>query len=935
MKRWSSCLAGLLAAVCLTAAAQGPAGTAEPLKEIQVAPEAFVRGAPVPAWADLLPLPPQDPALPAAALVVRLADSHLRVSPAKAYLVNRAEQAREASALGAVGQPQLQFNPQHQRLLLHRVHIVRGSETIDHTLTARVRFLQRETGLEQGIYSGVITAALLLEDVRTGDTLHLVYTVEGDNPIFGGRYADAASWEQAAPTQVRRVTLDAPADRPIRWRWVGGIGPAPADPGRATLADGQQRLRFEQRLLAAVDAEPYVPARAYPARWLQFSEYRDWAEVVDWARPLFPADAPLPPELGPVITRLRALPSAAEQASQALQWVQGEIRYWSVALGESSHRPALPAEVVQRRYGDCKDKTLLLVQMLRALGLQAEPALVSLATRSGPEAGLPSPLAFDHAVVRLRLDGQTLLLDPTRIGQSGAPERMGQHLENATVLPVLAGASALERVRSPLREQIFVNELTERFRLPAFAGDATLEAEQWWTGLQAEALRAALPTLDADKRRQWALSSYERRYPGIQVLAEPEVRDEPALNRIVTVMRFTVPQLARETPEAWVMRYFPGNLQGSFALPEQVSGRRQPLVLPSWPMTLRYTLEVEWPTQVAAVTDPSVQRVDTPHFKAEVQRSFRGNRLRASVMLQPLVDELPAAELPRLLEDLERFNRAVGSFAGVGKADLKREGVLGIGRTTLQDQMQQRLKTTLERTTRVIDAGKLAGEDLAGVLCTRAETRADLGEPEAGLVDAQQANKVAPDFGGALACRGSIHWALGEFAKASADYTAALAFDTDGADLLARRGRARFFEGRFEQAAADLAKAAPMQDDAGARLYVQLWQAIALRRAGLPLPADLAAQAGADPDGEWPRPALALLAGQRSPEQVLQALDARLKGDERELALAEAWFYIGEHHLAQGRQVEARQAFEAVRRQGITMYIEHVAAGHELKRLAP
>ncbi|MDV7401596.1 DUF3857 domain-containing protein, partial [Arthrospira platensis SPKY1] len=103
-----------------------------------------------------------------------------------AYLVNRAEQAREAGALGVIGQPQLAFNPQHQRLLLHRVHLVRGDEVIDHTPTVRVRFLQRETELEQGVYSGVITAALLLEDVRVGDTLHLVYSVEGDNPVFAG-----------------------------------------------------------------------------------------------------------------------------------------------------------------------------------------------------------------------------------------------------------------------------------------------------------------------------------------------------------------------------------------------------------------------------------------------------------------------------------------------------------------------------------------------------------------------------------------------------------------------------------------------------------------------------------------------------------------------------------------------------------------------------
>ncbi|GAB4122006.1 MAG: hypothetical protein Fur0014_21510 [Rubrivivax sp.] len=59
-----------------------------------------------------------------------------------------------------------------------------------------------------------------------------------------------------------------------------------------------------------------------------------------------------------MLRRLRALPTPEARASPALQWVQGEIRYWSVALGEGSHRPALPAEVVQHRWGDCKDKTL-------------------------------------------------------------------------------------------------------------------------------------------------------------------------------------------------------------------------------------------------------------------------------------------------------------------------------------------------------------------------------------------------------------------------------------------------------------------------------------------------------------------------------------------------------------------------------------------------
>ncbi len=926
----------------LAHAQAGDPSKAEPLREIQVAPEAFVRGAPVPAWADLLPLPPEDPALPASPLVVRLADSHLRAGPPQAYLVNRAEQAREASALGAIGQPQLAFNPQYQRLLLHRVQVVRGGEVIDHTPTVRVRFLQRETGLEQGIYSGVITAALLLEDVRVGDTLHLVYSVEGDNPVFAGRYADAASWEQNVPTQWRRVTLTAPEGQPMHWRWVGGTGAEPPAPTQDRIS-GLQRWRFEQRNLPAAPIEPHMPARVSPLRWLQFSAYGSWDDVAAWARPLFPPDAPLPASLEPLLATWRALPSRAAQVSQALQWVQGEIRYWSVALGEGSHRPALPLEVVQRRFGDCKDKSLLLVQILRALGLPAEPALASLSTRDGPSALLPSPLVFDHVVVRTELDGRAVYIDPTRIDQAGDPARMGQHLEGATVLPIgspgplgspVAGPSALQTVVSPAREETFLSTLTERIVLERFDGEALLQAEQLWTGLQAEGLRSVLATLDADRRRQFLLGTYEQRYPGIRLDGEPVFNDDPEANRIVVRASYRVPKFAREAPEAWGARFFPSNLQGSFVLPEQVSGRRHPLALPAWPMTLRYTLELRWPERVAAVFDPETTTVDGRHFRAEVQRSFRGNNLRVAIQLKPRVGELPAAELPQLMQDLERFQRAVGGVVGVPRSMLKQDGFLGIGRSTLQDRMRQRLQTAVERSGKVIDAGRLEGEDLAGVLCRRAESLADLGRAAEGLSDAERAVQIAPGFGDALTCRGNVRWALGDFAAAAADFTEALSLDADGADLLARRARARFFEGRYAQAAADLAKAVPMREDASARLFLELWQALVHRRGNLPLPPGLQAAAATDPDGTWPRPALAMLAGLRSPQQVLQRLETGLKGDERELALAEAWFYIGELHLAEGRTDEARAAFESARRQEITMYIEHVAAGHELKRMA-
>jgi len=55
--------------------------------------------------------------------------------------------------------------------------------------------------------------------------------------------------------------------------------------------------------------------------------------------------------------------------------------------------------------------------------------------------------------------------------------------------------------------------------------------------------------------------------------------------------------------------------------------------------------------------------------------------------------------------------------------------------------------------------------------------------------------------------------------------------------------------------------------------------------------------------------------------------------DERELALVEAWFAIGQRQWADGQRDTARQSFERAREKRITAFIEHVAAGWELKAM--
>jgi len=88
------------------------------------------------------------------------------------------------------------------------------------------------------------------------------------------------------------------------------------------------------------------------------------------------------------------------------------VRYTGVEFGQAAVVPAMPSEVRQRGFGDCKDKSALLVAMLRAVGLKANLALLFSGYGADVDSNLPGLDLFDHAIVYV--DGpQPLWIDAT------------------------------------------------------------------------------------------------------------------------------------------------------------------------------------------------------------------------------------------------------------------------------------------------------------------------------------------------------------------------------------------------------------------------------------------------------------------------------------------------------------------------------------------
>jgi len=299
--------------------------------------------------------------------------------------------------------------------------------------------------------------------------------------------------------------------------------------------------------------------------------------------------------------------------------------------------------------------------------------------------------------------------------------------------------------------------------------------------------------------------------------------------------------------------------------------------------------------------------------------------------LATFADQVEVTDLKKYAEDMRTLaNIAIGVVVIPNTAIRSVKATVAAKKDPAQGVREQ-LQETLDKTTLAIKSGRLSGADLAGAYCLRSTAHSDLGMPKDALADANEAVKLTPNSSDTLHCRAHAYFGAGEFEKTIADYSKAIALGAIDAKAIEQRGIAKFYAGRLAEAAEDLAKASEAGDKE-LQAYADLWLAWTYQRLGEPWPEALRERAAADPRGDWPRPALAVLVGKLTPEEMLKLIE-RKGGDERTMAFSQGFFYLGQYYMGRGDKIKAREFFEKSSRLNMVMYTEHTAAGFELRHL--
>ena len=424
----------------------------------------------------------------------------------------------------------LDWYPDKGDLSIHRVQILRGDQVID-VIANGTEFdiLRREQGLEMRLLDGKLTATLPVPGLQVGDVLRVTHSVTLDDQALGDEM-QAFQYLATEPWQVgfARTIVSWPADEEVYWRAEDHA--AVAEP---ISVGGDRRLTVSLPLAEMPDMPADAPSRFKRHPMLRVGTFADWQELSRVMEPHY-AEAASVANDSEVAKQARAIMQRSndplERTAFAVRLVQDEISYLLNGLDGGNYLPQDAAETWEKRYGDCKAKSVLLHALLREMGISSQVVLVT--TQGGdaiPEL-LPIPGNFDHMIVRATIDGTDYWLDgtsaATRIGNMTAVPPFHYALP---LTPEGSNLVAMEQrdPAVPTMEMIVTSDYSAGIDLPALT-----RLEMRISGAQGAQLRKVVDEADENTLRQWAKGMGGSMDGGTVTDIELDYDDEDAIGTI-------------------------------------------------------------------------------------------------------------------------------------------------------------------------------------------------------------------------------------------------------------------------------------------------------------------------------------------------------------------------------------------------------------------
>jgi len=261
-------------------------------------------------------------------------------------------------------------------------------------------------------YSDYKELTFSMPGVTVGSVVDYKVVIEDKAPHIEGKFSNSFYFQMYDPTYVCRYKVIVPEGLDLQYRVLNPLQGVDVSPKVAR--DGDKKIYlWEYRYISQIIREKSMPPVEEVAFRILVTTINSWEDFSDWwrkkiVRKTDPGDA----IKRKVAELTKDLSTSGEKTEAVFDYVKREIRYVSIDFGKSGYEPVDSKKVFENKYGDCKDKSTLLISMLREAGIPAYYVLIPTSKIGNLIKGFPYPFQFNHCIVALEKDGGYHFMDP-------------------------------------------------------------------------------------------------------------------------------------------------------------------------------------------------------------------------------------------------------------------------------------------------------------------------------------------------------------------------------------------------------------------------------------------------------------------------------------------------------------------------------------------
>ncbi len=309
------------------------------------------------------------------------------------------------------GVVKLKYNRLYDSLVVTQARVIAPDSSITNVPDSTIKDITQSGDAEESIYwSGSREKVITFPNLTVGSVVEYRACYLAKQPAIKGVF-DWGNWFQGKdPKLLVKETLIGPKDVPLHWFCTENED----DKIRFSQKKGGDQIIYQwvAEDVSQIVEEPGMPPMGEVARRLLVTT-NTWKKTsrdsYKLSEPMLKTDRAVKEKVAELT---KGLETDEEKIKAIYYWVAQQIRYVGLSFGKKEGQQPHPVVMTFKNgQGVCKDKSALLVAMLREAGLDAYYVLTNPATRVVPQVATDQ---FNHAIAAVRKgDGIYSYLDPT------------------------------------------------------------------------------------------------------------------------------------------------------------------------------------------------------------------------------------------------------------------------------------------------------------------------------------------------------------------------------------------------------------------------------------------------------------------------------------------------------------------------------------------